>query len=384
MNERYDRRSRDRAGPTAGVDYAAIFEAAPNPYAVIDRELRYAAVNAAYCRVIGQSPAHLIGASVVAQFGDPLERDVARQLRVVIEHVFAEGRPADLPALPYRPFPVVELPFGRTWRTWRASHLPLPDESGRVELVLQHEAPISRDPILQELVRAERTERVALEQAVHRETGRALTLIDLFGAIRSEVLSAASTLLIPADLAPGSGVSADRVAQLEGGARYLGNVVGVATDLIGIIVGRGPFDRQPVDLGSVAHDAAELARRAADAVTIDVTVEGPAVVSGDREQLSRMMHGLLSSAIAVAPPRARVVLQLAAHTDDVELAMQGVGVDLGAESLPHLFQPIHLFDSSIADGSVTGRLTQYIVEAHGGALMATSRGVVVRLPRVPA
>lgn len=381
-NERHDHRSRERAEPAAGVDYAAVFEAAPDPYAVIDRELRYAAVNAAYCRVIGRRPDQLIGTDVLAQLGDALEQDLARQLRVVIEHVFAEGDPADLPALPYRPFPIVELPFRRAWRDWRASHSPLFGADHRVELVLQHEAPISRHPIRQELVRAERTERIELEKTVHREAGRALTLADVSGGIRSSVLSAASTLLSPLDdptreiVAP-----ADRLDQLARGTRYLDEVVGDAMDTIRVIVGRGPFDDRAVDLGGVVRDAAALAQRTAKAVAIDVAIAEPAVVAGDVALLSRMVRGLLWSAIAPAPPGARVVMQVAARRDDVEIAMHGIGVDLGAERLPHLFQPIHLFDSCIATGSVIGRLTQYIVEAHGGELTATSDGVVVRLPR---
>lgn len=111
----------------AGVDYVAIFEASPNPYAVIDRELRHVAVNAAYCRAAGSRREELIGTHV------------ARQLREAVDDVFATGRPAELPVPPYRPFENVKLRFHRSRS---AALTPLFDARGRVELVLMDLDPI--------------------------------------------------------------------------------------------------------------------------------------------------------------------------------------------------------------------------------------------------
>jgi signal transduction histidine kinase/CheY-like chemotaxis protein len=381
-NERHDRHSR---GPVAGVDYAAIFDASPNPYAVIDRALRYAAVNTAYCRVIGRRRDRLIDEGLLAQFGDPLEEDLAQQLRVVLEHVFATGFPAELPALPYRPFPVVEQAYRRSWRGWRAAHLPLSGANRRVELVLQHQAPIRPRPLLQELFRGEGTERIELERAVQRQTARALALVDVFPGIRVELLSAAVGLEPDPGAPPGAvgSSSADQLERVARGARSLDEAARRATDLLGVITGREPLDAEPIDLGDVVRAVAERMWCGEPRVAVDTVIQAPAAVSGHRALLSQMVRGLLESAIAVAPRGARIALRVATRSKDVELAMQGVGMNLRRERMPHLFCPLHLFDSAIETGSVAGRLARYIIEAHGGELVAESNGVAVRLPPAP-
>lgn len=382
-NERHDHRRREPVAPVAGVDYAAIFEASPNPYAVIDPALRYAVVNPAYCRVIGRRRDRLIHEGLLAQFGDPIEEDLAQQLRIVLARVFAAGHPEELPALPYRPFPVVEQAYQRAWRGWRATHLPLYDASRRVALVLQHQAPLRRRPLLQELARGEGTEHLELERAVQRQTARALTLLDVFPVVRSELVSASvgleSALGRLSRAAERS--SPGLLESLVRGARSLDEIARDASDLLGVVTSQDPLATEPIDLGEVVRAAAEHARREEPDVAVDTAIPVPAVVSGHRALLSRMVHGLLSSAIAVAPPDARIALRVAARSNDVELAMQGVGMNLRPDRMPHLFSPLHLFDSSIETGSVGGRLARYIIEAHGGELVAESNGVAVRLPR---
>ena len=47
-----------------GVDFAELFDRSPNPYMVLDRELRYVAANEAYLRVIGARLDRLLGRRV--------------------------------------------------------------------------------------------------------------------------------------------------------------------------------------------------------------------------------------------------------------------------------------------------------------------------------
>ncbi len=123
------------------VDFEALFRQSPNPYMVVDRELRYLAVNDAYAAILGTTPQALVGRCVFDAFpgevndqGDSQSDAVRRSML----RVFETGRPDMLALVPYAieretpEGPLVEERF------WSATHTPLFDADGRVHAVLQH------------------------------------------------------------------------------------------------------------------------------------------------------------------------------------------------------------------------------------------------------
>lgn len=119
------------------VDFAALFDASPNPYMVLDRDLRYVAVNQAYLDVTARTREELIGARVTDLFPhDPDDPDNANRRLLVdsFERVLATGERDVLPYIHYR------IPVGGVHedRYWSATHTPILDEAGRVALILQH------------------------------------------------------------------------------------------------------------------------------------------------------------------------------------------------------------------------------------------------------
>ena len=87
------------------LDYQAIFAATPNPYMVVDRELRYVAANAAYLSVTQSRLEDLLGRRVIDVFpNDPDDpnNDSRTRLRSSLERVIQTGRPDFLPLIPYR------------------------------------------------------------------------------------------------------------------------------------------------------------------------------------------------------------------------------------------------------------------------------------------
>jgi PAS domain S-box-containing protein len=140
------------------IPFQALFERSPNPYMVLDRELRYIAANAAYLRVTASRLEELLGRSIFEVFphdpGDPSNQS-ARELRESFERVLKERVPDTLALIPYRvPRPTPTGPVMEE-RFWSATHTPILDERGEVAFILQHTVDVTE---LQRLRQARSTE----------------------------------------------------------------------------------------------------------------------------------------------------------------------------------------------------------------------------------
>lgn len=123
----------------AAFDRAAIFDLSPNPYMVLDRELRYVAANRAYLRVTGSTLEGLLGRNIFDVFPhDPEAQDnpSTKLLRDSFGRVL-EKRQADYIAfIPYRVPCPVSAQLQENY--WSATHTPILDEGGEVAYILQH------------------------------------------------------------------------------------------------------------------------------------------------------------------------------------------------------------------------------------------------------
>lgn len=129
------------------IDLGAAFDASPNPYMLLDGELRYVGMNQAYLDVTERRREDLIGQHVMTAFdGGDTEtgRENARRLRASFDKVLATGEPDHLPVLHYA-IPVAGPDGGTTYadRYWSVTHTPIKDAEGRVGHILQHTTDIS-------------------------------------------------------------------------------------------------------------------------------------------------------------------------------------------------------------------------------------------------
>ena len=128
-------------GPMAGLDYQALFERSPNPYMVLDRSLRYVAVNAAYLAVTGSTREALIGRPVFEVFpndpNDPNNEPVQRLLES-FRRVFATGQVDAVPLIKFHVPGGPDAGATPSERFWSAVHTPIFDAVGQVEHLLQH------------------------------------------------------------------------------------------------------------------------------------------------------------------------------------------------------------------------------------------------------
>ncbi len=124
------------------IDFEQLFNASPNPYMLLDRDLRYVAANEAYLKVTGARLDELLGRCLFDVFpGAPtdLKDSPAELLRASFLKVLETGQVDHLALIPYT-MPVKE-PDGsvrHTLRYWSATHTPITDAQGQVAFILQH------------------------------------------------------------------------------------------------------------------------------------------------------------------------------------------------------------------------------------------------------
>ena len=140
------------------IAFASVFDASPNAYMLLDRELRYVAANRAYLEVTGATLSELLGQRLLDRFPhdpDDPNNPSATALRESLERVLQTGEPDALPFIRYRVPSSAEGPERDAF--WSATHTPIMGDDGDVEYILQHTMNVTR---LREAVGEDRLEEV--------------------------------------------------------------------------------------------------------------------------------------------------------------------------------------------------------------------------------
>ncbi len=166
-------------------------------------------------------------------------------------------------------------------------------------------------------------------------------------------------------------------------------------DVSRVATGKFHFDPRVTDLASVIEGAVEAVAPSARAKGVRLHAEydwsaGP--VCGDPGRLQQAVWNLLSNAVKFTPPGGRVDVWLERTDAHAQVTVSDTGRGIGAEFLPHVFDRFR--QESEADAAERGglglglTLVRHIVEMHGGAVRAESRGAghgaafVVRVPLI--
>lgn len=121
------------------IDFQAMMGDAPNPYMVLNRDLRFVWVNAAYERATMRQKSEIVGRHLFEAFPPPDEK-AHRQLSDSIARAFQTGMVDELAFIEY----AMRSPDGSMETfCWSATHTPLFNKSGDVAYVLQHTVNIS-------------------------------------------------------------------------------------------------------------------------------------------------------------------------------------------------------------------------------------------------
>ncbi len=144
------------------IDFAALFEAAPSPYVLIDRDLTMVACNGAYEREVRRPRADFLGRNLFEAFPSDPTSPGGSLLRSSLAKVLAEGRSDELALIPYDVSPPGEAPV---LRYWSATHTPILGADGRIAYVLQHTTDVTAVETLRRTARSLKDKAGILDRA---------------------------------------------------------------------------------------------------------------------------------------------------------------------------------------------------------------------------
>lgn len=180
---------------------------------------------------------------------------------------------------------------------------------------------------------------------------------------------------------------------IERGAQRISNIV---DDMLALAQIDNPDTRRnlaEVDLAELASEAVDLNRAAAEQADVHVRTafgDQRVLVLGERDELDRMVHNLISNAVKYTPAGGTVTVSCSNEGEDAIFVCQDEGIGIGPEDQAHLFD--EFFRS--ADPAARARpgtglglsIVRRVVERHHGTITVNSElgagsTFTVRIPR---
>jgi len=153
-------------------------------------------------------------------------------------------------------------------------------------------------------------------------------------------------------------------------------------------------NRTPIRLDALARDAVEHLRVVAEEHGLDLILDASesVVVSGDDDQLRRLIFNLSDNALKYTPSGGTVRMRVARIGPEAQLEVTDTGIGIPPEHLSHVFGRFYRVDPARGpETSGTGlglAICQSIAESHGGRIQlesqpGTGTSVRVMLPLAP-
>ena len=145
--------------------------------------------------------------------------------------------------------------------------------------------------------------------------------------------------------------------------------------------GRFDIHREPIELKPLVEDVYETALILGEAagVTVNLPFTADVTVMGDRTRLRQLFLNLITNAIKYTPAGGKVDIGLGVHPDNVTFAVRDTGIGIAAADVPYIFERFWRADRVRSRMSERGgfglglAISQWIAQAHGGTLTASSR-----------
>jgi two-component system, OmpR family, sensor kinase len=145
--------------------------------------------------------------------------------------------------------------------------------------------------------------------------------------------------------------------------------------------GRFDIHREPVELKKLVDDVYETAVILGEGAGVAVNLQFTADVTimGDPTRLRQLFLNLVTNAIKYTPAGGKVDIGLGVHPENVTFAVRDTGIGIAAADVPHIFERFWRADRVRSRMSERGgfglglAISQWIAQAHGGMLTASSR-----------
>lgn len=140
--------------------------------------------------------------------------------------------------------------------------------------------------------------------------------------------------------------------------------------------GVSTIQNEPVDISEVTSDACELFETIADEKNIRITarLETDCVVSGNRQNLQRMIANVLDNALKYTPANGSVHISLVKNDDNIKITITDTGIGIPATDFQRVFDRFYRCDQSRAeDGCGLGlSFSRAVARSHHGDITLTS------------
>jgi signal transduction histidine kinase len=181
-----------------------------------------------------------------------------------------------------------------------------------------------------------------------------------------------------------SGHQTERMIALEEALQEVRRMTDLVESLLTLArADEGRFDlhREPVELAPLVQEVYETALILGEAagITVNLPFTADAIVMGDRTRLRQLFLNLVTNAIKYTPAGGKVELGVGRHPDNVTFAVRDTGIGISAADFPHIFERFWRADRVRSRMSERGgfglglAISQWIAQAHGGTLTASSR-----------
>jgi two-component system OmpR family sensor kinase len=177
---------------------------------------------------------------------------------------------------------------------------------------------------------------------------------------------------------------ADRLVALEEALQETTRMADLVESLLTLArADEGRFDihREPIALKPLVQDIYETALILGEGagVTVNFPFTADVTVMGDPTRLRQLFLNLVTNAIKYTPAGGKVELGLGLHPDNVTFAVRDTGIGIAAADVHHIFERFWRADRVRSRMSERGgfglglAISQWIAQAHGGTLTASSR-----------
>ena len=151
-------------------------------------------------------------------------------------------------------------------------------------------------------------------------------------------------------------------------------VISDVLDMSRIEAGRLRLERETLDVEDMISASVDELRAAAEAKGITLTAEmmSKQALSGDREQLHKVLSSLLRNAVKYTPEGGVVSVRTRMMNDTVSIYVEDTGAGMAPEALARIGRPFEQIDTPLENGMRGSGLglaiARSLVELHGGAL----------------
>jgi signal transduction histidine kinase len=178
---------------------------------------------------------------------------------------------------------------------------------------------------------------------------------------------------------PGNEESLSALKQIQDNAARIFKLVMGFLDVSKTEAGKVDTARQPVQLNRLIREVGQQQmgdlRKKNLSLSVDLEDALPEV-SGDEDQLERVLWNLLGNAIKFTPMGGRIAVSSQQQNDNVCVSVNDTGMGIPEPELPLLFSEFRRLNGAGAvEGTGLGLfIVKTVVEAHGGSVEAQSQG----------